>query len=76
MVPSGRSLGLWGCALEGDYGTMVSSSSLLPGHEVSSLALPHVPAIMCCPAATGPNQWGQQIMAYNLQNCGPQISVL
>lgn len=36
----------WVCVLEGDCETLVSSSFLLPGHEVSTFALSRAPAMM------------------------------
>jgi hypothetical protein len=44
--------------------------ALLPGHDVSSVALPCTPAMKCY-LTTDPKQWGQLIMAQNLQNCEP-----
>jgi hypothetical protein len=48
----------------------IVSLSLLPGHEMSGFALSHAPAMMGL--ATGPKQWGQLIMHWNLQNCEPK----
>jgi hypothetical protein len=66
--PSGRSLGYWECALEGDCGTLVISSSplLLPGHEGSNFSLTHAPTMMLLSHL---QQRDQSIMDSNLQNC-------
>jgi hypothetical protein len=62
--PSGKKLGHWGCALEGDCQDpqFFFSLFLLPSHyEVARLPPPHTP-IMMYSVTTGPTQWGQVTM--------------
>jgi hypothetical protein len=48
------------------------SLCLSPGyHEVNRSSLPHIPARMYC-AATGPKQWNQVTMDWNLGNHDPK----